>query len=114
MHSFQFIRLPGRCFCLLMMVIFSLLFWAPSFGQSHYTVTDLGTLGGTRSLARAINDAAQVVGYVWWSDNNYHAFLWQNGIMTDLGTFSGTVSEAYGINDQAQVVGGFAFPNGDG
>jgi probable HAF family extracellular repeat protein len=56
-----------------------------------YTVTDLGTLGGTFSFAQSINDAGQVVG---WSattgDAAIHATLWSGGTITDLGTLGGT------------------------
>lgn len=70
-------------------------------------MTDLGTLGGRRSLARAINIQGQVVG---WSEitgsQTAHAFLWSNGEMKDLGTLPGFVgSNAASINDRGQVVG---------
>ena len=68
-------------------------------------MTDLGTLGGTVSYARGINDSGQVVGYSYTSSGIYHAFLWQNGSMTDLGTLGGTESYAYGINNNGWIVG---------
>ena len=55
-------------------------------------MTDLGTLGGLRSAAYAINDAGQVVGHANTADGADHAFLWQDGRMTDLGTLGGRTS----------------------
>jgi probable HAF family extracellular repeat protein len=73
---------------------------------SYYKVEDLGTLGGSRSWASAINDSGQVVGYSYLAgDQNYHAFLYKDGKMTDLRTLGGTSSVAEGINKSGQVVG---------
>jgi probable HAF family extracellular repeat protein len=56
----------------------------------HYTVTDLGTLGGTFSEAVGINDKSSVVGFSTPpGDQNVHAFLWRKGVITDLGTLGG-------------------------
>src|SRR5215203_3896868 len=73
---------------------------------TYYKVEDLGTLGGSRSWASAINDSGQVVGYSYLAgDQNYHAFLYKDGKMTDLRTLGGTSSVAKGINKSGQVVG---------
>jgi probable HAF family extracellular repeat protein len=66
----------------------------------------LGTLGGA-SIAYAINDAGQVVGFSYLSDNlTFHAFLWTAGTgMQDLGTLGGTTSSAAAVNATGQVVG---------
>ncbi|MBS1812766.1 MAG: DUF3466 family protein [Acidobacteria bacterium] len=73
---------------------------------SKSAIVDLGTLGGFESKAFGINSLGQVVGYAENADNQYHAFLWQNGIMKDLGTVANlNESYAYAINDVGQVVG---------
>ena len=66
------------------------------------TATDIGTLGGSYSVAQGINDAGQVVGR-----SGDHAFITgPDGMgMRDLGTLGGRYSEALGINDAGQVVG---------
>jgi len=69
-------------------------------------VLDLGTLGGTQSLARAVNTAGTVVGWAYPPGiNRQRAFLWRDGVMTDLGTFGGIVSDASDVNDDGIIVG---------
>jgi probable HAF family extracellular repeat protein len=82
----------------------------PCFAQM-YTVTDLGTLGGSLSAAYGINGSGQVVGYSSKAgDTTFHAFRTApnspiNPAADDLGTLGGSSSSAYGINDSGQVVG---------
>lgn len=70
-----------------------------------YTVTDLGTLGGTESMAYGINASGQIVGYAFNANQKRRAFLYANGQMRDLGTLGGPISTAFAINDAGQVVG---------
>ncbi len=56
----------------------------------HYSVQDLGTLGGSFAFAGGISNSGWVVGYSSLpGDNDTHSFLWRNGVMTDLGTLGG-------------------------
>jgi len=70
-----------------------------------FSVTNLGTLGGTESEARAVNNNGQIVGYSFNASQKRRAFLYSNGQMTDLGTLGGLESEAYDINDSGVIVG---------
>ncbi len=60
-------------------------------------MTDLGTLGGSNSLAYGVNLAGQVVGYSETAAGEQHAFLWTKGVMTDLGLLGGSYGIAWGI-----------------
>jgi probable HAF family extracellular repeat protein len=68
---------------------------------------DLGTLGGTRSEAKAINNRNQVVGFSGTKNNKTYlrAFLYSDHRMTDLGTLGGEDSDASAINDLGDIVG---------
>ena len=70
-----------------------------------YSVTALGTLGGSYSNASGINDSGQVVGDSGTVGNASHAFLYSSGNMTDLGSLGSNHSLARGINNAGQVVG---------
>jgi probable HAF family extracellular repeat protein len=80
---------------------------APSLATTatSYVARDLGTLGGDRAYALAINDSGQIVGGSTLANGQTHAFLWSKGVIKDLGTLGGNYSEARGINDFGHVVG---------
>lgn len=75
------------------------------------SMRDLGTLGGTFSIAFAVNSKAQVVGGANLSgDTIEHAFIWQDGVMTDLnGLVTGDsdlqLLEAHAVTAARQIVG---------
>ncbi len=78
-----------------------------------YTVTDLGTLGGTESFGSSLNASGQVTGASHpFYDEQIDSFLWTpttpngaSGAMTDLGTLGGTQSFGNGLNASGQVAG---------
>ena len=88
-----------------------LLLGASTCFAQMYTVTDLGTLGGSSSTASGINASGQVVGWADTGDNTaYHAFRTApnspiNPATDDLGTLGGSSSRATGINASGQVAG---------
>lgn len=70
---------------------------------SHYTITDLGTLGGSFSIAYDINNAGRVSGAATVPGEHQHAFFWADGTMTDAGTLGGLNSEAAGRSERAEL-----------
>jgi probable HAF family extracellular repeat protein len=82
--------------------------WTKSQGMQ-----DLGTLGGTDSIAVLTNERGQIAG---WSFTNttvnsttglptLDPFLWGNGTMLDLGTLGGTFGRTFSLNNRGQVAG---------
>ncbi len=72
----------------------------------EYSITDLGTLGGTTSYAYGINNIGQIVGKSRNSNGDFHAFSYESGQISDLGTLYNGYSYAFDVNDGGQVVGG--------
>ncbi len=73
--------------------------------QAGVGMQELGTLGGSVSVARAINDHGDVVGYASTASGATHGFFYRRGRMLDVGTLGGSWAQAMGINDARQVVG---------
>lgn len=69
------------------------------------SMQELGTLGGSTSVATAINIHGDVVGYASTASEATHAFLFRRGRMIDLGTLGGSWAQALGLNDQRKIVG---------
>jgi probable HAF family extracellular repeat protein len=74
---------------------------------ASYTVTDLGTLGGTFSIAGGMDNKGQVVGFsTLLGDMQVHAFLWRSGVMNDLRTLGGPNSIAlFPLAERGEVAG---------
>jgi len=77
--------------------------------QTHYTVQNLGSLGGTSCcLVVANNNRGWVDGTSNLAgDQSFHPFLWREGHLQDLGTLGGPNGSVGGMNDKGDVtVGG--------
>jgi probable HAF family extracellular repeat protein len=73
---------------------------------SGYTITNMGSLGGTFGVTLDINNRGAIVGRSDTAQNvTTHAYLYNHGVMVDLGTLGGPNSVASGINDSGEIVG---------
>lgn len=73
--------------------------------STHYSVTDLGTLGGDYSSARAINANGVVTGISSDAGGNSKVFMYALGHMTSPGPLSGSSAVASGINASSDLAG---------
>jgi probable HAF family extracellular repeat protein len=90
--------------------------WTTADGEMHAIlvtprgVIDLGTLGGSASSARGINEAGAIVGGALTAgDVAYHAFLYEAGVMHDLNALiapdaGSELLQALGINNAGDIV----------
>lgn len=81
-----------------------------SLFASSWTLTDIGTLGGSETFADSINDLGQVVGMSRLAgDSDTHAFFYNNGVMQDLAPInSGDIRASFrvGLNNVGRIVSG--------
>ncbi|MFN0169124.1 MAG: hypothetical protein ACKV22_22090 [Bryobacteraceae bacterium] len=71
--------------------------------RPQYKVTDLGTLGGSFSIAYGANNSGTIAGAANLPSQVSHAFLWRDGNMTDLGTLGGLNSAGTNPNGAGQL-----------
>lgn len=68
--------------------------------------TELGTLGGDRTVAGDLNEWGQVVGHSTDANGDPQPFLWHEGEMTELGSLGGDGGTTpHAVNNWGQVVG---------
>ena len=79
--------------------------FAPVPAPPHYTVFDLGTLGGANVLGAGLNNRSEVVGRLGQNINDSQAFLWTKGKIIKIGPRGGGTTIASQINDSGQVAG---------
>ncbi len=85
---------------------------AQSVFAANYAVVDLGSLGGTTSSARDVNNSREVTGNaqtpVGQASPRLNAFSYSDsGLITNIGTLAGSnnFSRGYAINDSGVIVG---------
>ncbi len=77
--------------------------------QPHYSVRNLGTLGGTFSAGNGINQRGWIAGAATLANNTQHATFWIDGLTFDLGTLGGPNSSVpFPIKDDRGLVAGMA------
>jgi probable HAF family extracellular repeat protein len=89
--------------------LIAILVFSPALAAPVYTITDLGSLGGTLTEGTAINARGEVTGYSYTAGNSHsRAFLYNGASMRDLGQFYVGNTEntgGFGINARGQVTG---------
>lgn len=85
-----------------------------------FTITNLGTLGGSYSYAypyagRGLSaDGSVAVAYSYLvGDTGYHAFLWTSSGLTDLGTIGGSYSWPAAVSLDGSAVTGYSYTSGN-
>jgi probable HAF family extracellular repeat protein len=77
--------------------------------QGH--MSNVGSFGGTCTVAFALNNRGQVTGSSNLAgDQASHPYLWEHGSMMDLGTFGGSFGGGAALNEAGDVVGFATFP----
>jgi probable HAF family extracellular repeat protein len=74
------------------------------------SMNDLGTLGGTTSIAYGVSaDGKVIVGYSWLSGGSSNtAMKYANGTLTNLGTMGGPTSHAWAASADGSVIVGYS------
>ena len=80
-----------------------------------YELVEVGVIGGTWSIGKAVNRRGDVVGQSCTQNCLSHGFFWsEEGGLEDLGTLLGyTRSDAFSLNDRGQVLGSVRCPQSD-
>ena len=85
---------------------------APVPPLPHYTVLDLGTLGGENGYGASINNQGQVVGRLGHSITDAQPFALIKGVTYKIGPLGGRMACSSQISDSGEVVGTLD-PHGD-
>jgi probable HAF family extracellular repeat protein len=64
-----------------------------------------GSLGGSYTLARRINDQGLIVGEAGLPDGTAHTVVWENGVMRDIHGFASGSTFPWGLSNSGIVVG---------
>lgn len=70
-----------------------------------YSIVELTAPEGTTFSPTELNNAAQVVGQLSYSPEDWQPAVWDGGVVTGLGTLGGPAGTALGVNDAGQVAG---------
>jgi probable HAF family extracellular repeat protein len=95
-----------KCFGVALLLGLGLAGISQAADPPRYSLTDLGTLGGSTSAGYGINARGQVTGTASTTGNLHtHAFRYGRCSMQDLGTLGGSNSTGEGINASGEVTG---------